>query len=152
MFNADICLDKPCRLVAGPCDGGGPALGTAVSPLPFRTASSYRGCRGVAVIWRRNSLSSWSRTEDGGRGSELLLRRPACHAFSSADVCGSWGCGEGAGSTLCDEGLRILMEELRTLCEFDLDGFADGVGGFGAGCGADACEVVVTVGLVMVVD
>jgi hypothetical protein len=55
--------------------------------------------------------------------------------------------------TFCDEGLRILMEELRSLPELDLEGLADGAGGCRLwDCGTGTRDVDVTVGLVMVVD
>jgi hypothetical protein len=148
MFSADVCLRIP-----SPClrEVGG-LVSAVLVPLAVRAPSSYRGCRGVAVICRRKSLSSAKSTEDGGRGSELLLLRPACHVLSSAGIC--CGCGDGVGRTFCDEGLRILIEELRTLFMADRDGLAAAAGGCGAGVGEGArvCEVVVTVGLVWVVD
>lgn len=44
------------------------------------------------------------------------------------------------------------MEELRSLFEFDLDGVADGATEGAGACGTGSREVVVTVGVVMVVD
>ena len=146
MFKAEICLCKPCRLVLGPREGGGPVPGARLFALPVRDPSSYKGCRGVAVICRRRSLSSGNSAEDGGRGSELLLRLPACHVLSSAVE--RSGCGDGDGNTFCADGLRILIEELRCLPELDLEGISD----CAAGCGTGRRVVVVTVGCVVVVE
>lgn len=134
----------PCRFVLGPREGGGPVLGARLFAFPIRDPSSYKGCRGVAVICRRRSLSSAHSADGGGRGSELLLRLPACHVLLSA---AEWS-GDGDGNTFCAEGLRILIEELRCLPELDLEGVSDCAGG----CGTGRCVVVVTVGCVVVVD
>jgi len=90
--------------------------------------------------------------EEGGRGSELLLRRPPWKA-SSATGCGGGGCEDGVRMPFCAEGLRILIEPLRSLCEFECDGLADGAGGcrcWAAGTGTG--DIDLTIGLVTVVD
>jgi hypothetical protein len=140
MFNADICLSIPCLFVLGPRVGGGP-----VPEAPGRSPSSYTGCRCVAVMCRRRSLSSANRTDDGGRGSELLLRRPACHVSSAAGCGGGGDCDPRASREV---GRRILIEELRSLEGLDREVSATGAGA----CGAGIRVVVVMVGCVVVVD
>ena len=89
-------------------------------------------------------MSSGKKADDGGRGSELLLRRPACQLSSAVDCGGGGACD---GTSFCAEGLRILIEELRSLCEVDSAGFATCAGA----CGTGVCVVVVIVGCVVVV-
>jgi hypothetical protein len=143
MVIAEACLCIVCLLVRV---AGGPAPGARKFGLPARAPSSYSGCRGVAVTCRLKSLSSWSSEAGGGRGSELLLRRPAAQVLS---VVGCGGGGEGVcwGATCCGTGFRMLIEELRGLWALVHSGDAAGAGT----CGKGVWVVVVVVGCVTVV-
>ena len=87
----------------------------------------------------------------GGRGSELLRFRPACHVLSGGGVGAGTGSGVGSGVFTLEwcEGLLMRIDELRTRWAGseggayggEVEGWADGVR-----------VVVVTAGCVIVVD